>query len=157
MSIPNKPLLNMVLVEPEIPSNSGNVGRSCVAMNCHLHLVGPMGFEITDARVKRAGLDYWPHLEMTQYNNFSSFEKQVSPDQKFYFFTTKSTRSFYDVQYHPGDWLVFGPETRGLSADILQKYSSQAVTIPMIGKTRSLNLSNAAAIAIYEAYRQIKQ
>jgi len=149
------PLLNVVLVQPEIPSNSGNVGRTCVAMNCHLHMVGPMGFEITDARVKRAGLDYWPLLKMTQYGNFEEFEKLTQPSKKFYFFTTKAKRSFYEVEFQEGDWLVFGPETRGLTVDILQKYSEQAVTIPMIGPTRSLNLSNSVALTVYEAYRQI--
>jgi tRNA (cytidine/uridine-2'-O-)-methyltransferase len=151
----NDPLLNVVLVEPEIPSNAGNVGRTCVAMNSHLHFVGPMGFEITDARVKRAGLDYWPLLKLTQYSNFAEFEQRVSPSAKFYFFTTKAKRSFYDVKFEKGDWLVFGPESRGLSAEILQKYWDRAVTIPMIGETRSLNLSNAVALSVYEAYRQI--
>lgn len=159
LSDTSDPLLNVVLVEPEIPSNSGNVGRTCVAMNSHLHMVGPMGFEITDARVKRAGLDYWPKLKMTQYSNFSKFEEELSLEpsraKKFYFFTTKATRSFYDVKFEKGDWLVFGPETRGLSANILQKYPAQAVTIPMLGETRSLNVSNAVALTVYEAYRQI--
>lgn len=148
-----RPLLNVALVHPEIPSNTGNVARTCVAMNCHLHLVSPMGFEITDKQVKRAGLDYWPHLKLTQYNNREEWEKQVTP--RFFFFTTKSKKSFFDVDFQEGDCLVFGPETSGLPADILKKYAAQAVTIPMIGETRSLNLANAVAIAVYEGYRQI--
>jgi tRNA (cytidine/uridine-2'-O-)-methyltransferase len=145
--------MNVVLVRPEIPSNTGNIGRTCVAMNVHLHLVKPLGFEITDTQVKRAGLDYWPHLKMTQHDNIESWEMNITP--RFFFFTTKSVKSYFDVKFQKGDSLVFGPETSGLPKSLLEKYAAQAVTIPMIGETRSLNLSNAVAIAIYEAHRQI--
>jgi tRNA (cytidine/uridine-2'-O-)-methyltransferase len=149
--------MNVVLVHPEIPSNTGNIGRTCVAMNVHLHLVEPLGFQITDAQVKRAGLDYWPHLKLTHYNNIESWEQQAQVNSRFFFFTTKTTRSYFDVKFEKGDSLVFGPETSGLPASLLEKYAAQAVTIPMIGETRSLNLSNAVAIAVYEAYRQTKE
>lgn len=149
-------LFNVALIEPEIPNNTGNIGRTCVAMNCHLHLVGPMGFEITDKQVKRAGLDYWPHLELTQYENIQEWQKQNPPSERFFFFTTKAEKSFYEVEFQPGDWLVFGRETKGLSEDFLRQHWSQAVTIPMLGPTRSLNLANAVSVSIFEAYRQTR-
>lgn len=155
MTADKSPLLNIVLIEPEIHANTGNIGRTCVAMDCHLHLVGPLGFEITDSRVRRAGLDYWSDLKMTQYGNFEEFTSKNPIGPRFFFFTTKTERSYFDVTYQRGDWLVFGPETRGLSAEILSAHASQIVTIPMVGTTRSLNLSNAAAISVYEAFRQI--
>lgn len=151
----SSPLSHVVLFQPEIPSNTGNIGRTCVAMDCHLHLVGPLGFTMTDAQVKRAGLDYWPHLKMTQYNNRQEWEPQIN--ERFFFFTTKASKSFYDVEFLKGDHLVFGPETSGLPREMLEKYSAQAVTIPMIGETRSLNLSNAVAVVVYEVYRQLQQ
>jgi len=154
--IKSGPLLNIVMVTPEIPQNTGNIGRTCVAMNCHLHLVGPLGFEINDKQLRRSGLDYWPDLKMTQYDNYEAFEKTHPPTERFFYFTTKAKKSFYDIDFQDGDWLVFGPETRGLSAAILEKFQSQTVTIPMIGTTRSLNVSNAVAVAVYEAFRQIK-
>lgn len=125
-------------------------------MNCHLHLIKPLGFSLSEKQVRRAGLDYWKSLQSTEYENFAEWERQRGLRRSF-FFTTKATRSFLDVKYQPGDALVFGPETRGLSADILEKNQDQLVTIPMTGPVRSLNLSNAVAIAIYEAYRQISR
>lgn len=149
-----KPLANIALVEPEIPNNTGNIGRTCVAMNCHLHLIGPLGFEVTDKQVKRSGLDYWPNLTMTQYDNISQWEKKCSLNDRFFYFTTKAEKSFHDVDFKPGDWLVFGPESRGLPIEFLEKRWEQAVTIPMLGPTRSLNLANAVSVAIFELYRQ---
>jgi tRNA (cytidine/uridine-2'-O-)-methyltransferase len=125
-------------------------------MNCHLHLIKPLGFSLSEKQVRRAGLDYWKSLQSTEHENFAEWERQRGLRRSF-FFTTKATRSFLDVQYQPGDALVFGPETRGLSVDILEKNQDQLVTIPMTGPVRSLNLSNAVAIAIYEAYRQISR
>lgn len=150
-------LLNIALIEPEIPYNTGNIGRTCVAMNCHLHLVGPLGFEINDHQVKRAGLDYWPHLTMTQYENILEWRLKNPIGPRFFFFSSKAEKSFYDVEYRAGDWLVFGPETRGINPELLGEFPSQTVTIPMLGATRSLNLSNAAAVGVYEAYRQIQR
>lgn len=153
----DEPLFNVVLVEPEIHHNTGNIGRTCVAMNCDLHLVDPLGFSLDDKHVKRAGLDYWSQLRLTRHNNFMAWESQLQPEARCYFFSTKATQSFFDVDYQPGDSLVFGPETRGLSSEILQKYSHCLVTIPMIGSTRSLNLSNAVAIAVFEGFRQVSR
>jgi len=148
------PLLNIVLVEPEIPHNTGNIGRTCVAMNCRLHLVHPLGFSVDEKEVRRAGLDYWSQLQWTEHKNYKDWAAGVAAKRKF-FFTTKTQRSIFDVEFKQGDALVFGPETRGLGPEILQKNSTELVTIPMIGSVRSLNLSNAVAIAVYEAYRQI--
>ncbi len=149
------PLFHIVLVEPEIPHNTGNIGRTCVAMNSHLHVVQPASFSFDEKDVRRAGLDYWQHLSLTQHGSFPEWEKSIEP-QRCFFFTTKSQRVIYDVQWQPGDTMVFGSETRGLAAPILEKYSTQLVTLPMLGPTRSLNLSNAVAIAIYEGYRQVR-
>lgn len=151
-----EPLFHVVLVEPEIPHNTGNIGRTCVAMNSRLHIVGPASFSLDEKQVRRAGLDYWQHLSLKEYKNFSDWEATQASSRCFYF-TTKSQRSFFEQDYREGDTFVFGPETRGLSADILQKYQTQLVAIPMIGVTRSLNLSNAVAIAIYEAFRQVNK
>ncbi|MCB9072553.1 MAG: tRNA (cytidine(34)-2'-O)-methyltransferase [Bdellovibrionaceae bacterium] len=147
-------MLNIVLVEPEIPHNTGNIARTCVAMNCHLHLVGPLGFSIDDKQVRRAGLDYWPHLKLTTYNSWAEFQsQQAATSANRVYFTTKSAQDFYDYHYSVDSWLVFGPETRGLSADILHENAQQCVRIPMIGAVRSLNLSNAVAIGVYEVFR----
>ncbi len=148
-------LFDIVLVEPEIPHNTGNIGRTCVAMNCGLHVVGPLGFSLGEKQVRRAGLDYWKSLSLTQYENYSDWQKAFS-HRKCYFFTTKTERTLFDVNFQQGDTLVFGPETRGLSRDILEQNQDNLVTIPMIGSVRSLNLSNAVAIAVYEAYRKVK-
>lgn len=152
---PNLPLFHIVLVEPEIPHNTGNIGRTCVAMNCHLHLVGPLAFDISEKQVRRAGLDYWRHLKLTQYENFANWQQAPKDPSRCFYFTTKTKQTIYGVQFQQGDWLVFGPETRGLSAQILQDQQSQLVTLPMLGETRSLNLSNAVAVGLYEGYRQL--
>jgi tRNA (cytidine/uridine-2'-O-)-methyltransferase len=146
----------VVLVEPEIPHNTGNIGRTCVAMNCHLHLVEPLGFSLNEKQVRRAGLDYWKALNLTQHKSYTDWQKAFSQN-KCYFFTTKTERSLFDVNFQQGDTLVFGPETRGLAAGILEQNQGNLVTIPMLGSVRSLNLSNAVAIAVYEAYRKAKQ
>lgn len=148
-------LFNIVLVEPEIPQNTGNIGRTCVGTKCALHLIKPMAFEITDTQLKRAGLDYWAHLEWHQHENMSEWWKCVPDSSRVFFFTTKVKKTYYDIKYQPGDWLVFGKETKGLPPELLQKYPEQAITIPQPGEVRSLNLATSVAIAVYEGYRQI--
>ena len=145
--------LNIVLVEPEIPQNTGNIARTCAAIGAKLHLVRPLGFEISDKYVKRAGLDYWDKLEIEHIDSLDELILQ-NKDSKFYYFTTKTKQKYTDIKYNMGDFLIFGPETRGIPEDILQKNSSLCVTIPMRKVTRSLNLSNSVAIASYEALRQ---
>lgn len=146
--------LNVVLIEPEIPSNTGNIGRTCVGLNAHLHLVGDMGFTLTDRRLKRAGLDYWPHLTFTHYENVESWKIKVSDPARVFYFTTKSQNSFYQTAFEAGDWLVFGKETKGLNPEIWMETPGQALTIPMTGPIRSLNLATSVAIVLFEASRQ---
>lgn len=146
-------VFKVVLIEPEIPSNTGNIGRTCVAGNSELQLVGPLGFEITDKQLKRAGLDYWPHLKYKHYNNLKEWESS-EPLARAWFFSTKGKNSLYDCQIQKGDLLVFGKETKGLEQELLNRFKSQTVSIPFTGKVRSLNLSNAVAIALFEALRQ---
>lgn len=150
-----KKLVRIVLVEPEIPQNTGNIGRTCVGTNCELHIIGPTGFEITDANLKRAGLDYWQHLTWHQYDNYDQWFSKVEKKDRVFYFTTKVKQTYYDVNYEVGDWLVFGKETKGLPPEIIQKNQDQAVTIPQPGQVRSLNLATSVAIAVYEAHRQI--
>ncbi len=147
-------MFNIVLVEPEIPNNTGNIGRTCLGTGCKLHLIDPLGFEISDTKLKRAGLDYWENLTWSRHPNFNEWQNSVPDMKRAFFFSKKVTRPYYDVQYQPGDWLVFGKETKGLSDEILSQHGAQAVQIPMYGPIRSLNLSNAVAIAVYEALRQ---
>jgi tRNA (cytidine/uridine-2'-O-)-methyltransferase len=150
-----KKLVRIVLVEPEIPQNTGNIGRTCVGTNCELHIIGPTGFEITDANLKRAGLDYWQHLTWYKYDNYDQWFSKVEKKDRVFYFTTKVKQTYYDVNYQVGDWLVFGKETKGLPPEIIQKNHEQAVTIPQPGQVRSLNLATSVAIAVYEAHRQI--
>ncbi len=148
---------NVVLIEPEIPQNTGNIGRTCVSAKCHLHLVGPLGFEITDSRLKRAGLDYWPHLHWTQYSDWDQWWSQVPDPSRVFFFSTKASAAYFEHQFQPGDWLVFGRETRGLDPEVLQRFAGQTLRIPMPGPVRSLNLATAAAVVVYEGLRQNPQ
>jgi len=151
-------MFHIVLVEPEIPSNTGNIARTCVAMNCHLHLVGPLGFSIDEKQVRRAGLDYWPYLKLSQYKSWSEFTNQHDNTQlQRVYFSTKAHKTLFDYEFHQDSWLVFGPETRGLRQELIETHRDQLVKIPMIGEVRSLNLSNAVAIGIYEAFRQVKR
>lgn len=152
----NENLFKIVLIEPEIPQNTGNIGRTCVGTNCELHIVGPTGFEITDSNLKRAGLDYWQHLTWYQYCNFDEWFSKVENPERVFYFTTKVKKTYFDIKYQAGDWLVFGKETKGLSPELISKYSNQAVTIPQPGPVRSLNLATAVAIATYEGFRQLK-
>ena len=154
-SNPSQKLFRIVLIEPEIPQNTGNIGRTCVATNCELHLVGKMGFEINDTNLKRAGLDYWPHLSWHRHATFEDWWKLVEDPSRAWFFTTKTKRTYFEPQYQSGDWLVFGKETKGLDPDLLAAHPAQTVTIPMIGEgARSLNLATSVAIAAYEGVRQ---
>lgn len=149
-------LFKIVLVEPEIPQNTGNIGRTCVGTNCELHIVGPMSFEINDTQLKRAGLDYWQHLKYFYYNSYEEWFKTVPDKERVFYFTTKTKKTYFDVKYQSGDWLVFGKETKGLPPEIIQNNFDQAVTIPQSGPVRSLNLATAVAISIYEGVRQIQ-
>ena len=146
-------MFNIVLVEPEIPQNTGNIARTCAATGCTLHLVKPLGFEISDRYLKRAGLDYWHLVDVKIYENFKEL-CQKHPGARFRFYTTKARRRHTDADYREGDFLVFGRETRGLDEELLLAHPDECVRIPMIGEARSLNLSNAAAVAVYEALRQ---
>lgn len=144
---------HIVLVEPEIPGNTGNVARLCAATGCHLHLVKPLGFSTDDRNLKRAGLDYWHLLSITYYDCFADLQRKF-PYGRFFCHTTKAQQFYSDVQFMSGDFLVFGKETAGLSAQILDQYRDSWVRLPMIAGARSLNLSNAVAVSVFEALRQ---
>ena len=147
--------MNIVLLEPEMPANTGNIGRTCVATGTRLHLIEPMGFKVNDKTVKRAGLDYWNDLDVTIYDDFKDFlEKNPQCVGKLYMFTTKSRQCYCDVSYPEDAWLMFGKESAGIPEEILVDYEDYCVRIPMVGQIRSLNLSNSVAIALYEALRQ---
>lgn len=148
-------LFNIVLIEPEIPQNTGNIGRTCVATQCHLHLVGQMGFEITDAQVKRAGLDYWPHLTWKHHATFDDWMACVPDPSRVFYLSTKAKKKHYEVQFQKGDWLVFGKETKGLDPSLVLNNIEQALTIPQLGPVRSLNLATSVAIVAYEGIRQL--
>lgn len=144
--------LNLVLHEPEIPQNTGNISRTCAVTGAALHIIRPMGFEISDAKLKRAGLDYWDSLELYYYDSIEElFTKH--PEGKFYFFTTKAAHCYTEADYSGEVFLVFGKETKGLPESLLKVHPNQCVRIPMRNTLRSLNLSNSAAIAAYEALR----
>lgn len=149
------PNLNIVLVEPQIPQNTGNIARTCAATGARLHLVEPMGFRIDDAKLKRAGLDYWHLLDITYYESLSDFFEK-NKDGKFFFFSTKATKIYSQVEYPDNCYLVFGKETAGLPEDLLFANKESCVRLPMINDSsaRSLNLSNTVAIGVYEVLRQ---
>ena len=149
--------LNIVMVEPEIPQNTGNIARTCAATGAKLHLVKPLGFEITDKYLKRAGLDYWDKLEIEEHESFNNFLEKYNPDEnKMYFVTTKGQKCYSEENYSGKHeiFLVFGKETKGLPEDILKKYITKTIRIPMREHLRSLNLSNSVAIVAYEVLRQ---
>ena len=147
-------MLNVVLVEPEIPMNTGNIARTCAATGSVLHLVGPLGFSISDKAVKRAGLDYWHLVDVRYYEDFSEF-LNTNLDISAYYASTKAPRSYSDVKYADGDYIFFGKETAGLDEELLISNSDRAVRIPIHKDARSLNLSNSVAIVLYEALRQL--
>lgn len=146
-------MLNIVLHEPEIPQNTGNIARTCAATGARLHIIKPMSFEISDKTVKRAGLDYWHLVDLTIYENLEEFYEK-NPNAKIWLASTKAKQHHTDVKYHDGDYIMFGKETKGLPEDMIFKNLSMAVRIPMIDEARSLNLSNSVAIILYEAIRQ---
>ena len=146
-------MLHVVLVEPEIPANTGNIARTCAATGSVLHLVKPLGFDISDKAVKRAGLDYWNELNVCYYDSFAEVE-QANPDARFFLLSTHANKSYADVEYRDGDFLVFGKETAGLGQALLARRAEDAVRIPMREGLRSLNLSNSVAILAYEVMRQ---
>lgn len=154
------PPLSIVLVEPEIPQNTGNIARLCAATGAHLHLVGPLGFHITNSRLRRAGLDYWESVTMKRYGDWAEYMGGVGAeaDRRMWFFSTKGRLPYTAVEYQPGDALVFGSESRGLPADLLAGNQDRVLTIPMqVEHVRSLNLANTVAIALYEALRQMNR
>ncbi|WP_371381563.1 tRNA (uridine(34)/cytosine(34)/5-carboxymethylaminomethyluridine(34)-2'-O)-methyltransferase TrmL [Sporomusa aerivorans] len=145
--------MHIVLVEPEIPGNTGNIARLCAATGSELHLVKPLGFSIEDKYLKRAGLDYWHLVKVHVHENFAEIQK-LYPSNNFYFNTTKAGKRHSDIVYQPEDFLVFGKETAGLPQALLAAYPNNCVRIPMVDDARSLNLSNAVAVVVYEALRQ---
>lgn len=149
------PLFNIVLVEPEIPGNTGNIGRTCVGMKSSLHIVGRPSFIINDKMVRRAGLDYWKRLKLVKHKSFADFEDYVGDMSRVFFLSTKSPVSIFDTHFQHGDYFVFGKETKGLSLNILNKYPQQMIGLPMLGPIRSHNLANTVTVVIYEATRQI--
>lgn len=145
--------LNIVLCEPEIPQNTGNIVRTCAATGARLHIVKPMGFEIDDKKLKRAGLDYWHFLNIKYYENLDDFFGQ-NQDGRFFYLSSKGTASYTDVEFKDGDFLLFGKETKGLPEKLLIEHPERSIRIPMISDARCLNLSNSVAIVVYEALRQ---
>ena len=145
--------LNIVLFEPEIPANTGNIGRTCVATGTRLHLIEPLGFSVSEKALKRAGMDYWPHLDVTTYLDFDDFLAK-NPGAKIYMATTKARQVYTDVHYEPDCYIMFGKESAGIPEEILLENQERAVRIPMIGDIRSLNLANSVSIVLYEALRQ---
>jgi tRNA (cytidine/uridine-2'-O-)-methyltransferase len=153
-----EPLLHVVLYQPEIPPNTGNIGRSCVAVGAKLWLIKPLGFQINEKELRRAGLDYWPHLEWEAVENWDELATKLAAPlaaSRAWFFTKHATRAYTAVVYQPGDVLVFGSESSGLPRELLAQYPEQTVRVPMRPPVRSLNLSATAAAAMYEAVRQI--
>ena len=145
--------LNIVLYEPEIPANTGNIGRTCVATGTKLHLIEPLGFSLSEKALKRAGMDYWSQLEVERYVNYEDF-LQRNPGAKIYMPTTKAKKIYSEASYEPDCYIMFGKESAGIPEEILVEHPEECVRIPMIGETRSLNLSNSVAIVLYEALRQ---
>ena len=149
--------MNIVLLNPEIHVNTGNIGRTCVLTNTKLHLIKPLGFELDDKKIQRAGLDYWKKLDLYVWEDFYEFyDKNIKgTNNKIYMATTKTKRKYTDVKYKKNDFIMFGPESKGIPAEIREAFLETNITIPMLPMGRSLNLSNSAAIIIYEAWRQL--
>jgi tRNA (cytidine/uridine-2'-O-)-methyltransferase len=151
-------LLNIVLVEPEIPNNTGNIGRLCVGTNSKLHLIHPFGFVINDKNLKRSGLDYWVHLDVTEYENITEWISKIEDKSRVFLMSSHAEKSIYDNQFQDGDWLVFGKESVGLSQEFLQKFDTKSqLTIPMCNLIRSFNIANSVAFVVGEAKRQISE
>ncbi len=146
-------MLNIVLYEPEIPANTGNIGRTCVATGTRLHLIEPLGFKLNEKSLKRAGMDYWKDLDVTTYIDYQDFLEK-NPDAKIYMATTKAHKVYTDVEYEPDCYIMFGKESAGIPEEILVEHEEDCMRIPMNGDIRSLNLGNSVAIVLYEALRQ---
>ena len=149
-------MLNIVLVEPEIPPNTGNIGRLCLAVDAHLHLIKPLGFTIDDRTLRRAGLDYWEQVKVSTWDSIDALFASQPPEARNFFLTTKCDRPYYDEQFRAGDYLIFGRETKGLPESLLAVHPGSLLTIPMTNKTRSLNLATAVGIVLFEAMRQLQ-
>jgi tRNA (cytidine/uridine-2'-O-)-methyltransferase len=147
-------MINIVLVEPEIPNNTGNIGRLCVGTESRLHLIHPFGFEITDKNLKRSGLDYWVHLDWYQYQNVAEWKAQIPDLSRVFLMSSHAEKSYLEADFQDGDWLVFGKESVGLSQEVLQQFENH-LTIPMSDKIRSYNIANSVAFVVGEAKRQI--
>ncbi len=147
------PWLDVVLVRPEIPNNTGNIGRTCVATNCALHLIRPLGFDTSEKACRRAGLDYWPRLNVREHDTWEAY-RAAKPATNLWLFTTKSARPYFEARFAPGDALVFGSETAGLDAEFLAAHPDRTLVMPMVPGERSLNLATAVCAAVYEAVRQ---
>ena len=148
-------MLQIVLIEPEIPQNTGNIARLCVAAGARLHLVGPLGFSIDEKAVRRAGMDYWERLDLQTWDSWEVLQA-AHPEGRFFFLSSKVDRTYWDAEFHDGDFLVFGRETKGLSASLLAAHPETTLTIPMTEETRSINLATSVGIVLYEAIRQIR-
>ena len=146
-------MLNIVLHEPEMPANTGNIGRTCVAAGARLHLIEPLGFKLNEKMLKRAGLDYWDKLDVTVYDDYADFLER-NPGAKIYMATTKAPKVYTEVSYEPDCYIMFGKESAGIPEEILVQHQEDCVRIPMVGDIRSLNLSNSVSIVLYEALRQ---
>ena len=146
-------MLNIVLFEPEIPANTGNIGRTCVATNTRLHLIEPLGFRLNEKNLKRAGMDYWNDLDVTTYINYEDFLEK-NPGAKIYMATTKASNVYTEVHYEPDCYIMFGKESGGIREEVLVDHKDDCIRIPMVGDIRSLNLGNSVAVVLYEALRQ---
>lgn len=149
------PLFHVALHEPEIPNNTGNIGRTCVACACALHLIHPLGFELSEKACRRAGLDYWPRLDVREHADFEAYLAGAAPRRP-WVFTTKAGRTVFDVEIRRGDHMLFGRETAGLPRDILDRFDDRCVSFPMVRNERSLNLATAVCAAVYEGVRQLR-
>jgi tRNA (cytidine/uridine-2'-O-)-methyltransferase len=153
-SVPS--LFRVALVEPEIPQNTGNIGRTCVGLNARLDLVGRLGFNITDKNLRRAGLDYWQHLRWKHFENYADWEQTIEAPLRVFYFSAKAEKTLYDVEYQKGDTFVFGRETAGLDDDILRRNADRCLLIPIIGPVRGYNVATSVAMVLTEAYRQVR-
>jgi tRNA (cytidine/uridine-2'-O-)-methyltransferase len=150
-------VLKVVLVDPEIPWNTGNVGRTCVAVGAELHLVGRLGFSLSERRIKRAGMDYWARLDLHLHDSWEAFERTLAPDAQLAFFSPAGTKTVWDAPFGKNDYLVFGSESRGLPEAITSAVADRIYRIPMVPGNRSLNLSSSVAVALYEAVRKVNK
>ena len=152
----DSPLLHIVLIRPEIPHNTGAIGRLALSVGARIHLIEPLGFSLDEKALRRSGLDYWPQVDLRRWKSWEDFLAQVSPEAHLWYFTTKTTKAHWEATYKKGDFLVFGPESRGIPESLLTHHEESCVTLPMPGKgARSLNLATAVSAALYEGLRQV--